>query len=187
MFEMIIVAAIVLALFASIMVFALRQRQRESEKVMEAYEAGDRPAVRKYVLSGILTLTGFAALIGFEEGVDGVITVLAVSAVLVCSFLIAVSVARLWKRRVKRDDPSSDPGKGNDSRLLLGTMLLACAVFVGGTAALVELHGATTITIYYVVVPLVTSLILFLQRSCRRLRRSPNPDSGRDGNPHTNK
>ena len=59
-------------------------------------------------------------------------------------------------------------------------MFLAGAAFVGGTATLVVFHGATTIIIYYVVVPLLVGLILFLQWSYRRLRRKTSPGSGLD-------
>jgi hypothetical protein len=57
-------------------------------------------------------------------------------------------------------------------------MLLAIAAFVGGTATLVVFQGATTVIIYYVVGPLVVGLILFLQRSYRRLRRKAGSGSG---------
>ena len=174
-FEAIIGVAVVLAIFATIMFFAFRQRQRESQQLMEAYEAGDRTAVRRWILSGVVTLTGFVAMIGYEEGVEGAISVFAGLAVCGGLIFFAWCAVRLWRHRLERDDSSSGPRDQNDNRFLLGGMLLASATFVGGTATLVVFHGATTIVIYYVVVPLVVGLILFLQWSYRRLRRKTSP------------
>ncbi len=176
-FEIIIGVAVVLAIFATYMFFTIRAGQRRVQQLMEADEAGDRPAVWKYILSGVVTLAGFAAMIGSREGVEGIITLFAVLAVFGGLFFFAWCAVRL-RHWLKRDDSSSGPGDRYDNRFLLGGTLLASAAFVGGTATLVVFHGATTIIIYYVVVPLAVGLILFLQRSYRRLRRKTSPGSG---------
>lgn len=147
---------------------------------MEAYEAGDRVAVRRGILSGVVALSGFVAMIGYEEGVEGIITLFSILAVFGGLFFLALCAIRWWRQRLKRDDSASGPGGPNDNHFGLGGMLLAIAAFVGGTATLVELHGAITIIIYYVVIPVAVGLILFLRWSYRRLRRRTGPGSGLD-------
>lgn len=181
-FEAIIGIAVFLAIFATIMFFALRKQQRESQQVMEAYEAGDRAAVWIYILLGVVTLTGFVVTIGYEEGVEGVISLFAGVAVFGGLFFFAVWCSlRLRRRRLKRDDSASGPAGLYGNIFGLAGMLMASAAVVGGTATLVLFHGAATIIIYYVVIPLTAGLILFLRWSYRRLRRKFSPGSGLDG------
>jgi hypothetical protein len=149
-FEAIIGVSAVLALLAAIMVVVIHRGQRESQQIMEAYEAGDRMAVRRGIVSGVIAFTGIVAMIGYEDGVEGVITVFAILAAFFGVFIFAWCAFHLWRHRKKRDDLSPGPDSQYNNRLRLGGMLLAGAAFVAGTATLVELHGATTIVIYYV-------------------------------------
>ncbi|MBT3534060.1 MAG: hypothetical protein HN478_09280 [Rhodospirillaceae bacterium] len=167
--ETIIVAAAVLAIFAAVMFFAFRQQQRNHRQIMAAYEAGDRKVVRKQIISGAVVLIGFVAIIGYEEGIEGAITVVAVMAILLALGFFALCVV-MWRRQLKLDDPSSGPIHRYDNRFLFGGVLLAITAFVGGTATLVTYHGPTTIIIYFVVVPPAAGLILCLQWLFRRLR-----------------
>jgi len=170
-FEVFFGIVAVLAIFVTAMFFAFRQRNREHQKLMDAAKTGDQTTVLRGILSGAVALLGFVALIGFEEGVEGVITLFAISAVMVGLAAVAVSTARLWKHRKKRDDPSTSSKNRHGIHLLVGVILLASAVVAVGTATLVAYHGATTIIIYYVVIPPAVGLILLVRKLYRRLRR----------------
>jgi len=75
-----------------------------------------------------------------------------------------------WRQRTKRDNPPPDLSDRYSKLFLFGGMLLASTAFAIGTAILVEFHGAITIVVYYVVIPPVVGLIIFLQWAYRRLR-----------------
>ena len=75
-----------------------------------------------------------------------------------------------WRQRTKRDNPPPDLSDRYSKLFLFGGMLLASTAFAIGTAILVEFQGAITIVVYYVVIPPVVGLIIFLQWAYRRLR-----------------
>ncbi len=179
-FEAVIGIVAVLALIGTIVFFAWRRQERESQEVMEAYEAGDRTALHRWVMSGVLTLGGIVAMIGYQEGVEGVITVAAVVAVMGGLACLALCAPSLRPNRPKGPAPSSRAEDRIDGRLLFGGVVLAIAAFAGGTATLVAFHGATTIIVFYVVVPLMVGLVLSLRWSYRRVRRKISLGGGPD-------